>query len=133
MSFREKCHEDGDCALSSTQCCVDLSDLPRLEKTCCSSPRPVVWPDNVHNLTAAQLAHLDTAIASLSPVFLDLVVCEGLEYEMMSGLASCAAYLTTTSRTQQLPQTDLAPVLSSSPLPWLAVLVSVTFGTSALL
>ena len=93
----------------------------------------MVWPDNVHNLTAVQLAHLDTAIASLSPVFLDLVVCEGLEYEMMSGLASCAAYLTTTSRTQQLPQTDLATVLSSPPLPWLAVLVSVTLGTSALL
>ena len=90
----------------------------------------MVWPDNVHNLTAAQLAHLDTAIASLSPVFLDVVVCEGLEYDMMSRLTSCAVYLTTTTRIQQLPHTDLALVLSSSPLPWLAVLVSVTFGTS---
>ena len=110
-----KCRTDADCVTTShSRCCVDVSDLPRQDKSCCSSPHSVIWPDNINNLTSTQLAHLDTAIASLAPVFMDGVVCQGLEYHVMDRLSSCREFLTTTARIQQMPQTDLAMGLSSS-------------------
>ena len=110
----ESCEEDGDCQSRSDLCCVDVSQVDRWRKSCCSSHEPLVLPDNINNLTQAQRHQLDTTIASMSPVFLDVVVCEGLQYSLMERLSSCAVFLTTTARLQQLPQTDLASGLSSS-------------------
>ena len=110
----ERCEEDVDCKARSDQCCLDVSQVERWRKTCCSSPHSLVLPDNINNLTQTEQHQLDTTIASMSPVFLDVVVCEGLQYSLMERLSSCGVFLTTTSRLQQLPQTDLASGLSSS-------------------
>ena len=111
----ERCEEDADCKARSDQCCVDVSQVERWRKTCCSpQPEPLLLPPNINNLTEAERHQLDTTIASLSPVFLDVVVCEGLQYSLMETLSSCEVFLTTTARLQQLPQTDRAPGLTSS-------------------
>ena len=110
----ESCHEDADCKARSELCCVDVSQVDRWRKSCCSSQKPLLLPYNISNLTQAEINQLDTTIASMSPVFLDVVVCEGLQYSLMERLSSCAMFVTTTARHQQLPQTDLASVLSSS-------------------
>ena len=40
---------------------------------------------------------LDKGIAALAPMFLDTVICEGLDYSMMSALSSCQLYTTTST------------------------------------
>ena len=110
----KRCETDVDCESVSHQCCVDVSSLSQWSKTCCSSTQPLILPNNINNLNQTQLNQLDSTISSMSPVFLDLVVCEGLQYSMMERLSSCSVFLTTTARLQQLPQTDLASPLTSS-------------------
>ena len=110
----ERCEEDVDCRSRSDQCCVDVSEVERWRKTCCSSPEALLLPHNINNLTETERGQLDTTIASLSPVFLDVVVCEGLQYSLLERLSSCQMFLTTTARLQQLPQTDRATGLTSS-------------------
>merc|ERR550539_222368 len=114
VATSESCEEDVDCKSRSDLCCVDVSQVDRWSKSCCPSQHPLVLPDNINNLTQAQRHTLDTTIAKMSPVFLDVVVCEGLQYSLMERLSSCAVFMTTTARLQQLPQTDLASGLSSS-------------------
>ena len=110
----ESCEEDVDCQSRSDLCCVDVTQVDHWRKSCCSSPHSLVLPDNINNLTQTEQHQLDTTIASMSPVFLDVVVCEGLQYSLMEKLRSCAMLVTTTARTQQLPQTDLGTHISSS-------------------
>lgn len=87
-------------------CCYDLAGAKwwsegkmRFEKKCCNNPsgHPVLRP--TRHLDRHQMNMLDKGIAALAPMFLDTVICEGLDYAMMSALSSCQLY-TTTSTTQ---------------------------------
>ena len=54
------------------------------------------------------LFQLDRGIADLAIHLLDMIVCEGLSYEMMLKLSSCKPYrrtTTTTDRTNQMQHT----------------------------
>lgn len=126
----ESCKEDVECRSRSDQCCVDLSQVERWRKTCCSSLQPLLLPHNINNLTEAERYKLDTTISSLSPVFLDVVVCEGLQYSLMERLSSCAMFLTT-PRLQQLPQNDRAAGLTFSitVIPLICLLALSTYWT----
>ena len=50
------------------------------------------------------LFQLDKGIADLAVHLLDMIVCEGLSYEMMLKLSSCKPYRTTTTTTDRTNQ-----------------------------
>lgn len=105
------CQEDHQCQdrLTGETCCFDLKspDLwtpHKLPKRCCTNPsgHPVIPPPN--NLTSHQISKLDIEITHLKPLFLDLVICEALNYPMMARMESCRELWTTTT---QRPMKDL--------------------------
>merc|ERR1711963_752847 len=68
---------------------------------CCNNPsgHPVLRP--TRNLSQQQLKKLDKGIGALAPLFMDSVICEGLDYSMMTQLESCQLYTTTTTTTDR--------------------------------
>ena len=54
---------------------------------------------NINQISPNQMFYfqLDKGIAALAPMFLDTVICEGLDYAMMSALSSCQLYTTTST------------------------------------
>ena len=56
---------------------------------------------------------LDKGISSLAPMFLDAVICEGIDYSMMTQLESCQLYTTTTTTTDRYASqhTSAAPTV----------------------
>ena len=123
----DKCKIDEDCDEEKYEmCCFDLSspsnwtnDQKSWRKTCCSNPSgsPIIEPPT--NLTERQLDQvilcwpsntlldmfqLDKGISILAPIFLDVLVCEGIAYPTMVKLPSCQFYTTTTEGTRKLHQ-----------------------------
>lgn len=103
---RRQCEDDSICEqlLTGEMCCYDLAGAKwwsegkmRFEKKCCNNPsgHPVLRP--TRHLDRHQMNMLDKGIAALAPMFLDTVICEGLDYAMMSALSSCQLYTTTST------------------------------------
>lgn len=111
------CEEDEECEslLTGEMCCYDLSLPGRwkagpegMRRRCCNNPSgsPVIRPSN--DIGQKQLDKLDKGISDLAVHLLDMIVCEGLSYEMMLKLSSCKPYrrtTTTTDRTNQMHHT----------------------------
>ena len=105
---------------------VDLL-LLQATKKCCSDERdgvPIIWPRNRNNLTEAEMRQvkwisvridsreiisfkLDKTVSLLAPLFMDSLVCDGLDYKTMLRLDNCQDFTTTTTeRPNKLSQTD---------------------------
>ena len=52
-------------------------------------------------LSTLYIFQLDKGIGALAPLFMDSVICEGLDYSMMTQLESCQLYTTTTTTTDR--------------------------------
>jgi len=107
---QRECEDDSICEqlLTGEMCCYDLSAAEqwsmgelRWIKKCCNNPsgHPVLRP--TRNLSQQQLKKLDKGIGALAPLFMDSVICEGLDYSMMTQLESCQLYTTTTTTTDR--------------------------------
>lgn len=133
------CQEDQECERLQTgeMCCYDFSspqgwqagkNVRNWEKRCCDNPtgNPIIRPPD--SIPPKQLKQLDVRIRELSPVFLDMVVCEALTYQMMLQLESCTEYRTTTTTTpspQSGHQTSSSPYFTPLLTPLLLIFISV--------
>lgn len=118
---KRQCEDDSICEqlLTGEMCCYDLSAAEqwshghmRWIKKCCNNPsgHPVMRPSK--HLSHHQMKKLDKGIAQLAPMFLDTVICEGLEYSMMTELESCQLYTTTTTTTDRNQRHTSGTVIS---------------------
>lgn len=102
------CYNDTDCEalLTGEMCCYDFSSPQRWQagrngqawtKKCCNNPsgNPVIRPPS--SISKSQLKQLDKRIRELSLLYMDMVVCESLQYSMMLNLTSCQEFTTTTT------------------------------------
>jgi len=104
------CKTDHECERLQTgeMCCYDFSSPQgwqagkngqEWQKKCCDNPtgNPIIRPPE--NTPPKLLNQLDSRIRELSLVYMDMVVCEALTYQMMLQLESCTEYRTTTTTT----------------------------------
>ena len=80
-----------------------------LVRRCCHSPGGVAGPDRA--LSRVELARLDQGLRYLAPHYLDLLVCQGLPYELQLKLESCAWAVSTSPA----PLSTSPAKLSTSP------------------
>jgi len=134
------CKKDQECERLQTgeMCCYDFSSPQRWqapgengrdwEKRCCDNPtgNPIIRPPD--STPPKLLKQLDTRIRELSLVYLDMVVCEALTYQMMLQLESCTEYRTTTTTPNPRSghRTSSSPFLTPLPTPLLLVLVFIS-------
>merc|ERR1719471_2564828 len=115
----DKCEQ----LLTGEMCCYDLHAAKhwgrgeiKWSKKCCNNPtgHPVVRP--TRQLSQDHLRKLDKGISSLAPMFLDAVICEGIDYDLMTQLESCQLYTTTTTTTDRYASqhTSTATAINSS-------------------
>jgi len=104
------CKKDQECERLQTgeMCCYDFSSPQgwqagkngqEWQKKCCDNPsgNPIIRPPE--NTSPNLLSQLNSRIRELSLVYMDMVVCEALTYQMMLQLESCTEYRTTTTTT----------------------------------
>merc|ERR1711974_273938 len=105
------------------------------EKRCCDNPtgNPIIRPPD--STPPRLLKQLDSRIRELSLVYMDMVVCEALTYQMMLQLESCAEYRTTTTTTlsPRSGHRTSSPSPTPLPTPLLLLLLFLSVKMSSLL